>query len=71
MGGYPDPPMKQELHPRAVKSEAASIAEANKGGDMKNLLEEYGNLEVADKPAPRIKGSEANEYAERNHGNVR
>ena len=70
MGGYADPPIKSNLHPRAVKGEAAEIAESNKGGGMKNLLENYGNLSLEERNGPKVKGDEASEYAERNHGSV-
>ncbi|KAK7090723.1 uncharacterized protein [Littorina saxatilis] len=71
MGGYPDPPIQPAVHPRAVKGEAAEIAESNKGGGMRNLIENYGNLSVEnDRPAPKVKGNEASEYAERNHGKM-
>lgn len=72
MGGYPDPPVAAPIHPRAVKGEAAEIAESNKGAGMRDLLDNYGNLTLDnDKPAPKVKGDEASEYAERNHGKVR
>ena len=71
MGGYPDPPIQAAIHPRAVKGEAAQIAESNKGGGMRNLLENYGNLHIDDHQAGhKVLGAEANEYAERNHGKV-
>lgn len=71
MGGYPDPPAQAPIHPRAVKGEAAEIADASKGTGMRDLLENYGNLDLNnDKPAPKVKGDEASEYAERNHGKV-
>lgn len=70
MGGYPDPVIQQPIHPRSIKPEAAEIAEANKGGVMKDLIVNYGNMDLEDRPAPKVKGTEAAEYAERNHGNV-
>ncbi|KAJ8310219.1 hypothetical protein KUTeg_012084, partial [Tegillarca granosa] len=70
MGGYADPPANRTIHPRGVKNEGAEMAEANKGGAMKNLLANYGNLGISDRPAPKVKGGDAEEYAERNHGTV-
>ncbi|XP_041350142.1 uncharacterized protein LOC121369248 [Gigantopelta aegis] len=70
IGGYPDPVPERQLHPRGVTSDAAEIADNNKGGEMKNLIDNYGSLAVEEQPAPKVKGSEAEEYAERNRGTV-
>ncbi|XP_076453543.1 uncharacterized protein LOC143288794 [Babylonia areolata] len=78
MGGYPDPPQQAAVHPRAVKGEAAQIAESNKGGPMRDLMENYGNMSLSNNnnnnnnsvPAHKVIGEEATEYAERNHGKM-
>ncbi|KAL3848036.1 hypothetical protein ACJMK2_018919 [Sinanodonta woodiana] len=70
LGGYADPPMQRNIHPRAVKKEANDIAEANKGDGMRNLMENYGNLGLSDRPVPKVKGVDAEEYAQRNQGTV-
>lgn len=70
MGGYADPPIERVIHPRGVKAEAQEIAEQNKGGGMRNLIENYGNLGLSDRPGPKVHGYQAEEYAERNHGVV-
>lgn len=68
MGGYCDPAIKRTLHPRAVKSEASDIAESNQGNSMKNMMDNYGNMGLSDRPGPKVMGYEAEEYAERNRG---
>lgn len=70
MGGYCDPPIERKIHPRGVKSEAADIVQNNKGGAMRNLIENYGNLSVREPPAPKVYGYEAEENADRNKGTV-
>lgn len=73
MGGYPDPPIQAVVHPRAVKGEAAEIAESNKGGPMRDLMENYGNMSLDNNshPAgPKVFGEAAIENAERNHGKM-
>ena len=70
MGGYPDPVPERQLHPRAVKSDAAEIADSNKGNEMKNLIDNYGNMRVEGPPPPKVMGDEAEEYAQRNRGTV-
>lgn len=70
MGGYADPPMQRNVHPRAVKGEASEIASQNKGGAMKDLMDNYGKLSVDEKPAHKVHGADAEEYAERNQGSV-
>lgn len=67
-GGYHNPPPQRNIHARAVKGEGAAIAAGNKGGGMKNLIENYGNLGIEPCPGPKVKGSEAEEYAEREKG---
>ena len=65
MGGYPDPPIKAPIHPRAMTGEAAENAEANKGGGMRSLMANYGNLDIDDdnnQPPPKVMGDEASEY---------
>ncbi|GFO22800.1 hypothetical protein PoB_004930500 [Plakobranchus ocellatus] len=69
--GYANPPVERTVHPRGVKPEAADIAAGNQGGGMKNLIENYGNLGLSDRPAPKVKGSEAEEYLERQHGSTK
>ncbi|GFR82964.1 hypothetical protein ElyMa_004111800, partial [Elysia marginata] len=71
MTGYANPPEKRTIHPRGVKPEAAEIAAGNAGGGMKNLIENYGNLGMSDRPAPKVKGSDAEEYLERQHGSTK
>lgn len=71
MTGYANPPPERTIHPRGVKPEAAQIAAGNAGDGMKNLIENYGNLGVSDRPAPKVKGSEAEEYLERQHGSTK
>lgn len=68
MGGYADPPLQRTVHPRAVKGEASEIANQNKGGAMKDLMDNYGKLSVDEKPAQKVHGADAEEYAERNQG---
>jgi len=68
MGGYAEPVIERNLHPRAVKGEAKANAKSNQGGGMKNLMENYGNLDISARPAPKVKGSEAEEYKEREQG---
>lgn len=68
MCGYADPVIERTVHPRAVKGEAKSIAAENQGGSMKNLIVNYGNLEVSPPPGPKVKGSDAEEYKEREKG---
>ncbi|KAK3092791.1 hypothetical protein FSP39_007272 [Pinctada imbricata] len=71
MGGYADPPMKRTLHPRAVSSEAAEMAEKGRGGAMRNLIVNYGKMDLDyDSQGPKVKGYEAEENAERNKGVV-
>lgn len=71
LGGYPDPVVKAAIHPRAVREEALEIADANKGGGMRDLLDNYGNLSLEEeRKGPKVKGEAAYEYAERNHGNL-
>lgn len=70
MGGYADPVPQRVIHPRAVKGEAAEIAEQSKGGAMKNLIDNYGKMSVDTPLAPKVHGNEAEEYAEKNHGTV-
>ncbi|RUS89952.1 hypothetical protein EGW08_002304 [Elysia chlorotica] len=71
MTGYANPPVERTIHPRGVKPEAAQIAAGNTGGGMKNLIENYGNLGLSDRPAPKVKGSDAEEYLERQHGSTK
>ena len=54
MTGYANPPVTRTIHPRGVKPEAAEIAAGNTGGGMKNLIENYGNLGMSDRPAPKV-----------------
>ncbi|XP_046557502.1 uncharacterized protein LOC124266758 [Haliotis rubra] len=68
--GYPDPPIQRQIHPRGVTGEAVEVANSNKGQDMKRLIDNYGNLEVSDRPGIKVKGSDAEEYAVRNNGTV-
>ena len=70
MGGYADPPIQRTIHPRGVSGDAQEIAEQNKGAGMKNLIENYGNLGLSDRPHPKVHGELAEEFAERNHGTV-
>jgi len=70
MGGYADPAPQRHVHPRAVKGEAAEIAQQNQGGAMRNLIDNYGNLSVETPPAHKVHGHDAEEYAERNKGTV-
>ena len=71
MAGYPDVPVKFSIHPRAVKPEALENAESNNGSGVKNLIENYGQLSLDNEhPLPKVKGEEAKEYSERNHGRV-
>lgn len=70
MGGYADPVPQRAIHPRAVKGEAAEIAEQSKGGAMKNLIDNYGKMSLDTPPAPKVHGENAEEYAERNQGTV-
>ena len=70
MAGYCDPPMERKIHPRGVGGEAMENVQNNKGGAMKNLIDNYGNLGVQDQPQPKVKGYEAEEYAERNKGTM-
>ncbi|XP_071084594.1 uncharacterized protein [Haliotis cracherodii] len=70
MQGYPDPPIQRQIHPRGVSGEAAEVANSNKGAEMRRLIDNYGNLEVSDRPGMKVKGSDAEEYAVRNNGTV-
>lgn len=70
MGGYADPPVQRQLHPRGVRSEASVTAEASKGGAMKDLMDNYGHAGDAERPAPKLKGESAQENAEKNNGVV-
>ena len=71
MGGYADPPVQRNVHPRAVKGDALDIANQNKGGAMKDLIDNYGKMDVTDgHSAPKVHGDDALEYAERNHGTM-
>ena len=54
MKGYANPAPQRTVHPRAVKGEAAAIAQGNKGGGMRNLMENYGNLEISPRPGPKV-----------------
>jgi len=54
MQGYANSAPQRASHPRGVKGEAAAIAQANKGGGMKNLIENYGNLSVEPVPGPKV-----------------
>ncbi|KAH9488318.1 hypothetical protein Btru_063772 [Bulinus truncatus] len=69
--GYANPPLVRNIHPRGVKGDAKDIAEGNKGDGMKNLIENYGNLEVSPRPIPKVKGSDAEEYLQRQHGSTK
>ncbi|XP_059144471.1 uncharacterized protein LOC131931659 [Physella acuta] len=71
MQGYANPAPVRNIHPRGVKPEAQDIAELNKGDGMRNLIENYGNLEVSPRPAPKVKGSDAEEYQQRQHGSTK
>ncbi|PVD18464.1 hypothetical protein C0Q70_21013 [Pomacea canaliculata] len=70
MGGYADPPIQRQIHPRGIKPEATAIAEANKGDGMRVVLEDYANLDIHEPTGPKVHGAEAKEYADRNHGQV-
>ena len=70
MGGYADPALQRQVHPRAVKGEAAEIAQHNQGGAMRELIDNYGNLGVTTPPGQKVHGHDAEEYAERNKGSV-
>ena len=70
MGGYADPVLQKTVHPRAVKGDGAEIAEHSKGGAMKNLIDNYGQMSVDQPKAQRVHGEDAEIYAERNHGTV-
>ena len=71
MGGYADPPVQRNIHPRGVQGDAVDIANQNKGAGMKDLIDNYGRLDVADgNHAPKVHGDDALEYAERNRGTV-
>lgn len=70
MGGYADPPLQKTVHPRAVKGDAAEIANQSKGGSMKDLMDNYGHLSLDEKPTHKVHGHDAEEYAERNHGTM-
>ncbi|BFZ06086.1 hypothetical protein BsWGS_09125 [Bradybaena similaris] len=69
--GYADPPVVRSIHPRGVKPEAHRIAEVNKGRELKCLLDNYGKLGVLPKPGPKVNGSEAEEYKEREQGSTK
>ncbi|XP_055867727.1 uncharacterized protein LOC106057156 isoform X1 [Biomphalaria glabrata] len=71
MQGYANPPLVRNIHPRGVKGDAKDIAEGNKGDGMKNLIENYGNLEVSARPNPKVKGADAEEYLQRQHGSTK
>lgn len=70
MGGYADPPAQRHIHPRAVKGEAAENASHNQGGAMKELIDNYGHLQVEEMPHHKVHGHDAEEYAERNQGTM-
>lgn len=70
MGGYADPPIQRQIHPRGIKPEATAIAEANKGDGMRVVLEDYASLDIHEPTGPKVHGAEAKEYADRNHGQV-
>lgn len=71
MQGYANPPISRSLHPRGVKPEAQEIAAGNQGDGMKNLIENYGNLEVSPRPVPKVKGADAEEYLQRQQGSTK
>ncbi|CAG5123873.1 unnamed protein product [Candidula unifasciata] len=69
--GYADPPVVKSIHPRGIKPEARRIAEVNKGLELKCLLDNYGKLANEPRPGPKVYGSEAEEYKEREHGSTK
>ena len=63
-----DPPSSRAADGgRAVKSEAQNNAQRNKG-TLSNLMENYGNMNVSDRPAPRLQNDAARQNAARNQG---
>uniref|UniRef100_A0A0B7BVR3 Uncharacterized protein n=1 Tax=Arion vulgaris TaxID=1028688 RepID=A0A0B7BVR3_9EUPU len=71
MQGYANPPIVRNIHPRGVRPEALDNAEGNKGKDLRNLIDNYGHLEMPPKPVPKVKGYEAEEYKEREQGSTK
>ncbi|XP_005108192.1 uncharacterized protein LOC101847611 [Aplysia californica] len=71
MKGYANPAVERSVHPRAVKGEAEANAVGSKGGNMRNLMENYGNLEISPRPGAKVKGWEAEEYKEREQGSTK
>lgn len=65
MGGYADPVSVRAIHPRRPQANGTT-----EGGAMRNLMDNYGNLGLSDRPVQRVKGGEAEENATRNHGTV-
>ncbi|XP_014767567.1 uncharacterized protein LOC106867264 isoform X1 [Octopus bimaculoides] len=56
--------------PVVNQSESFRTAESNKGEAMRNLMDKYGELDIIDRPIPKLKGEDAQHYADRNHGTV-
>ncbi|XP_074661962.1 uncharacterized protein LOC141914617 [Tubulanus polymorphus] len=53
--GYPSQANTIIIHPRAVKPEAQSNANAHKGNQTKSLFTSYGRLPLSARPVPKIK----------------
>lgn len=53
---------ERSVHPRGVTSEASDVAQAHKGRQMQQLVNNYGNLAQSARPAARVK-PEAEEIA--------
>lgn len=66
MGGVPK--NGDTTHP--VPTEGFRTAESNKGEAMRTLMGKYGEIDLSDLPIPKLKGEDAQHYAERNHGTL-
>lgn len=57
-------------HAMPTKTEGFRTAESNKGEAMRTLMGKYGEIDLSDRPIPKLKGEDAQHYAERNHGTL-
>lgn len=71
MGGYVDFFVKKFIYLRSVKVEVVEMVERGKGGVMKDLMVNYGNMNLEEgRQGLKVKGMDVEEYVERNKGIV-
>ncbi|GAB1601026.1 uncharacterized protein LOC115216716 isoform X2 [Argonauta hians] len=52
------------------QNESFRTAESNKGEAMRTLMDKYGEMNIMERPVPKLKGEDAQHYADRNHGSL-